>query len=91
MGEEEANLEAAAPRLEDEVITRQLIVQVNTFVSELSDVDQAIYELCMLNDFTYEAAARKLGITHGAVRNRLSRLKKTLQNRLGPQYKGDQA
>jgi RNA polymerase sigma factor (sigma-70 family) len=83
LGEAEANLEAAGPRIEDQVITRQLIEQVNQYVAELSDVDQAIYKLCVLEDFTYDAAARKLGISHGTVRNRLSRLKRTLRNGLG--------
>jgi RNA polymerase sigma factor (sigma-70 family) len=51
-------------------------------------VDQEIFWLCLVGDLSYKQAARQLGITHGSVRNRLSRLKSRLRSELSL-LKGD--
>lgn len=67
--------EAAAER-------RQLHDALGSAVAKLSAQDQRLFELCIERGVTYEAAAAELGATHGAVRNRLSRLRSTLRSRL---------
>lgn len=57
----------------------ELIAAIRTAVAELSDVDRAIFTLCLEEGLTYEDAATSLGLPHGAVRNRLSRLRKQLR------------
>jgi RNA polymerase sigma factor (sigma-70 family) len=51
-------------------------------------VDQEIFWLCLVGDLSYKQAARQLGISHGSVRNRLSRLKARLRSELSL-LKGD--
>ena len=51
-------------------------------------VDQEIFWLCLVGDLSYKQAARQLGISHGAVRNRLSRLRARLRNEISL-LKGD--
>jgi RNA polymerase sigma factor (sigma-70 family) len=51
-------------------------------------VDQEIFWLCLVGDLSYKQAARQLGISHGAVRNRLSRLKARLRSEISL-LKGD--
>ncbi|MDI2034434.1 RNA polymerase sigma factor [Paenarthrobacter nitroguajacolicus] len=63
------------PGPEELVIQGEIVRQIEMHVSQMSELDQAIYRLCLLNELSYESAAKELGITHGAVRNRLSRLK----------------
>jgi len=45
-------------------------------------VDQEIFWLCLVGDLSYKEAARQLGISHGAVRNRLSRLRARLRSEI---------
>jgi RNA polymerase sigma factor (sigma-70 family) len=45
-------------------------------------VDQEIFWLCLVGDLSYKQAARQLGISHGAVRNRLSRLRARLRSEI---------
>jgi RNA polymerase sigma factor (sigma-70 family) len=51
-------------------------------------VDQEIFWLCLVGDLSYKQAARQLGISHGAVRNRLSRLRARLRSEISL-LKGD--
>jgi RNA polymerase sigma factor (sigma-70 family) len=51
-------------------------------------VDQEIFWLCLVGDLSYKQAAHQLGISHGSVRNRLSRLKARLRSELSL-LKGD--
>ena len=51
-------------------------------VDGLSAIDREVFDLCVEEELSYEQAAARLGISHGAVRNRLSRLKKRLRNDL---------
>ncbi|KQO64274.1 RNA polymerase sigma factor [Curtobacterium sp. Leaf261] len=60
----------------------ELSAAIRTAVAELSDVDRAIFTLCIEEGLSYDAAATSLGLAHGAVRNRLSRLRKQLRTSL---------
>ena len=43
-------------------------------VARLSPLDQQLFAKCIDGELTYEQAATELGVTHGSVRNRVSRL-----------------
>ncbi|KZX21964.1 RNA polymerase sigma-70 factor (ECF subfamily) [Rathayibacter tanaceti] len=69
---------------EGEVERRLLVAAIEDAVSELSETDQALYYLCIEQGSSYADAASALGASHGAVRNRLSRLRATLRAALRP-------
>ncbi|BDH56214.1 RNA polymerase sigma factor [Tsukamurella sp. PLM1] len=48
-------------------------------VNALSPTDQRLYRLCVEDEQTYERAAAEVGVTHAAVRNRVSRLRGRLR------------
>jgi len=48
-------------------------------VAGLSPLDRDIFRLCAAEGYAYEAAAAELGVTHGVVRNRLSRIRTRLR------------
>lgn len=56
--------------------------RITTAVSALSELDQALFASCIDGDLSYEQAAQQFGVTHGTVRNRLSRLKQRLRGDL---------
>jgi RNA polymerase sigma-70 factor (ECF subfamily) len=74
-GYETTSVELQAERAE-------LVAAVRSAVFDLSDVDRAIFTLCIEEGLSYDDAAMSLGLAHGAVRNRLSRLKKQLRTSL---------
>jgi RNA polymerase sigma factor (sigma-70 family) len=51
-------------------------------VSRLSDVDRALFDLCLVEGRSYADAAEHLGISSGSLRNRLSRLRGHLRSEL---------
>ena len=51
-------------------------------VSGLSELDRALFSSCIDGDLSYDQAAQNLGVSHGTVRNRLSRLKQRLRGDL---------
>lgn len=57
----------------------ELLARVGKSVAALSEPDQQLYELCINGDRTYAEAADELGVTHGAVRNRVSRIRQRLR------------
>lgn len=57
-------------------------VEIDKAVARLSALDRQVFELCVEGDLSYEQASRVLGITHAAVRNRLSRLRAALRSDL---------
>lgn len=57
---------------------------VRDVVRRLPPVDQDIFRLCVIEELTYKEAAARLGLKHGSVRNRLSRVRLRLQSELGP-------
>jgi RNA polymerase sigma-70 factor (ECF subfamily) len=56
---------------------------VQEVIAQLPAVDQQIFRLCLVEELTYKEAAVRLGLTHGSVRNRLSRMRLRLQSELG--------
>lgn len=69
--------ESASPV--DGVLAAELMERLGSLTAGMSAVDRDIFRLCLLDELSYEQAARQLGISHGAVRNRLSRLKGRLR------------
>lgn len=66
---------------------RELAESLRTALGELGTVDRRIVELCLEEGRSYAEAAEELGVSHGAVRNRLSRTRDRLRSLLGPQGK----
>lgn len=55
---------------------------IATAVDQLSPKDRELFELCVEGDHSYAEAAEILGVSHGAVRNRLSRVRTRLRRDL---------
>lgn len=60
----------------------QLLGLVEAAAAALPEPDRTIFELCIRGDASYEDAALAAGISTGAVRNRLSRLRARLRTEL---------
>jgi RNA polymerase sigma-70 factor (ECF subfamily) len=65
--------------VEHQVADRQLVELILREVSSLDPLDQQIFRLCAAEGYAYQAAAEKLGVAHGVVRNRLSRIRTRLR------------
>jgi RNA polymerase sigma-70 factor (ECF subfamily) len=65
--------------VEDEVEAGMIRAEIDKAVAALSTIDRRLYDLCVADDYTYEAAAHELGVSHAVVRNRLSRLRTRLR------------
>ncbi|MDP0400351.1 RNA polymerase sigma factor [Tsukamurella strandjordii] len=76
-GEEPAAAATTSP--EGEVLAREVRERIASAVAALSPIDQRLYHLCVEGEQTYDSAARELGVTHAAVRNRVSRLRGRLR------------
>ena len=59
----------------DAALAERIIAEVGT----LSPLDQQIFRLCAEEGYAYGAAAEALGVSHGVVRNRLSRIRTRLR------------
>jgi RNA polymerase sigma factor (sigma-70 family) len=73
---------------DDDAEGRMLLAAIDDAVDDLSMTDQTLYHLCITEGLSYQQAATTLGTTHGAVRNRLARLRRSLQIALTPQREG---
>lgn len=71
-----------APSPESVAIGNEALRQIRSVMTTLPTVDQRIFELCLMDDLSYDQAAKRLGISHSTVRNRLSRLKRRLRTEL---------
>lgn len=69
--------------VEEQVIATSLAERIMATVAGFSDMDQQIFRLCTTDGLDYQSAADRLGISHGAVRNRLSRLRGHLRTAIG--------
>jgi len=69
--------------VEDRARTRLLREAIDEALRQLSPDDYALYLLCIEEGLSYEEAALAMGVSHGAVRNRLSRLRAGLRHALG--------
>lgn len=65
--------------VEDQVIAASLAERIAAEVERLDDTDREIFRLCAVEGYAYEAAATQLGVSHAAVRNRLSRVRSRLR------------
>jgi RNA polymerase sigma factor (sigma-70 family) len=73
---------------ENAAVANEARQHIEEVMSTMPLVDQEIFWLCLVGDLSYKQAARQLGISHGSVRNRLSRLKARLRSELSL-LKGD--
>lgn len=65
--------------VEQQVIDGELADVILREVRGLSPLDQDIFRLCATEGYAYQAAAEQLGVAHGVVRNRLSRIRTRLR------------
>lgn len=69
----------ASTDVERTVIGADLADRIATRLSTLSALDQEIFRLCATEGYGYGEAAVHLGVSHGVVRNRLSRIRSSLR------------
>ena len=65
--------------VEDQVISAALADRIAQEVGLLDDLDKRIFRLCAVDGYAYQVAAEELGVSHAAVRNRLSRTRTRLR------------
>jgi RNA polymerase sigma factor (sigma-70 family) len=65
--------------VEQQVIDERLADAILREVAGLGELDRAIFRLCATEGYAYQAAADELGVAHGVVRNRLSRIRTRLR------------
>lgn len=65
--------------VEQQVIDEGLAEAILREVAGLGELDRAIFRLCATEGYAYQAAADELGVAHGVVRNRLSRIRTRLR------------
>lgn len=65
--------------VEQQVIDGDLADRILREVEGLSPIDRDIFRLCAAEGYGYQAAADQLGVAHGVVRNRLSRIRSRLR------------
>lgn len=71
-------LDESAPALVDverQVVDTVTVEAILREVSGLGELDREIFRLCAAEGYAYQAAADELGVAHGVVRNRLSRIR----------------
>lgn len=68
--------------VEASAVTSEYVRALTRAVETLSDVDQMIYRLCIVDGLSYDHAARQLGLSNGSIRNRISRLRLRLRQEL---------
>ncbi len=66
--------------VEQQVIDVELADRITREVARMSDTDRQIFALCITQGYAYAAAADELGVAHGSVRNRLSRIRTRLRS-----------
>jgi RNA polymerase sigma-70 factor (ECF subfamily) len=66
--------------IEQQVVDADLADRILRAVDGLSPLDQRIFRLCVGEGWAYQAAADELGVGHGVVRNRLSRIRTRLRS-----------
>lgn len=61
--------------VEQQVVDGATVAAILREVEGLSELDREIFRLCAAEGYAYQAAAEELGVAHGVVRNRLSRIR----------------
>jgi len=79
---EEERIPDPRPNPEEEAFQHDLMRIVEEAVAALPELDRTLYKLCIQGDLSYADAADQLGVSHGTVRNRLSRLRKDLRRHI---------
>jgi len=69
----------AAVDVEQQIVDGDLTERILREVASLSALDRDIFRLCAAEGYAYRAAAEQLGVEHGVVRNRLSRIRTRLR------------
>ncbi|WP_345802835.1 RNA polymerase sigma factor [Microbacterium sp. AZCO] len=77
-GEADESLPATVD-VEQQVIDDDLAERILREVAGLGPIDRDIFRLCAVEGYAYQAAADELGVAHGVVRNRLSRIRTRLR------------
>ncbi|GAA1419113.1 RNA polymerase sigma factor [Agrococcus citreus] len=80
--EPEDQLPAPGTDPAEQLLRSELEQALQAIAAVMAEPDRSIYQLCLVDELTYKEAAYKLGLTHGAVRNRLSRLRARLRTEL---------
>ncbi|WP_375384067.1 RNA polymerase sigma factor [uncultured Microbacterium sp.] len=62
-----------------QVIDAEVAALIVAEVGRLTPTDREIFRLCAVEGYAYQAAADELGVAHGTVRNRLSRIRGRLR------------
>ncbi|HWM17522.1 MAG TPA: sigma-70 family RNA polymerase sigma factor [Microbacterium sp.] len=65
--------------VEQQVIDTEFAERILREVAGLSALDREIFRLCATEGYAYRSAAEELGVAHGVVRNRLSRIRTRLR------------
>ena len=65
-----------------QVIDQERVALIVCEVERLTPLDQQIFRLCAAEGYAYQAAADELGVAHGVVRNRLSRIRTRMRTTL---------
>ena len=65
--------------VERQVIAASLAERIVQELDDMSPLDRDIFRLCATEGYDYQAAATELGVGHGVVRNRLSRVRTRLR------------
>ncbi|MGX1695189.1 RNA polymerase sigma factor [Microbacterium keratanolyticum] len=68
--------------IEQQVISAALADRIAEELQTLTELDREIFRLCASEGYAYQAAAEELGVSHGVVRNRLSRVRTQLRGAL---------
>lgn len=71
--------------VEHQVAQADLVERILVAVGTLSPLDQEIFRLCAAEGYAYQAAADSLGVSHGTVRNRLSRIRTHVRASVEPE------
>ncbi|SDQ12390.1 RNA polymerase sigma factor [Microbacterium sp. cf332] len=71
--------------VERQVVQADLVERIVGAVGTLSALDQDIFRLCAGEGYAYQAAADHLGVSHGTVRNRLSRIRAHVRSTVEPE------
>lgn len=75
-------LTSLVPSAEHVAVARDLNRQLAEVVEALQPLDRSIVRLCLIDGLSYDDAAARLGISHGTVRNRLSRSRSIMRRLL---------
>ncbi|MGZ0710617.1 RNA polymerase sigma factor (plasmid) [Coraliomargarita sp. W4R53] len=65
--------------VEQQVIDSEFVARILREVEGLSAMDREIFRLCATEGYAYQAAADEMGVAHGVIRNRLSRIRTRLR------------